>query len=525
MALDGGTARAAAGRPVSAATSTGRWATALRGRRRIASWTLAGLADAVSVLGPATLLCGLGGLGDDNGDAVAFAVAGAVLTAAGLEGRRRTRRPASAAPRRIIVGIGTLWGTMIGLIAAVYVATGAIVRIDDALVEAAAGFTTTAVTTLTVEEASRTVLLWRAATSWVGGLTAVVVALVALPQALRGTALLAFTNRDRWLDLMPTAATGLRRLAALYCGFTLACFAAYLAAGLNLTEAAVHGLGTASTGGFSTNADSFAGYGPAVRAVATGAMIAAGAGAFVMWGAVRGRAGWLWRSQELRLYLAILAGATVILAAGVDGLGLGDALFTAASVSSTTGFAAGEWTAYGSAAAGALLVAAGVGSMLGSAGGGARVLRARLLAAYGRRELRRQLDPHAVVVVRHDGRPLSDRTLDRLGGYSVAHLAVVGGGGLLLAAAGMSVTAGVWSAVSAVSTLGPAVGDIGAFGSLDGVGRPARLVLAALMVAGRVAILPLLSAIGFALQAKRGLDRRRRRLTRSLTRRLERFGR
>lgn len=489
------------------------------------SWTLAGLADAVSVLGPVTVLCGLGGLGDDNGDALAFTAAGLALTGAGLAGRRRTRRPSDIAPRRIIVGIGTLWGAMIGLIAAVYLATGAIGRVDDAVVEAAAGFTTTALTTLEVEEASRAVLLWRAATSWVGGLTAVVVSLVALPRALRGTALLAFTNRDRWLDLLPTAATGLRRLAGLYGGFTLLCVAAFLAAGLGPTEAVVHGLGAASTGGFSSNADSFAGYGPAAKAVATGAMMAAGAGVFVMWGAVRGRAGWLWRSQELRLYAAILATATAILVAGVDGLGLGDALFTAASVSSTTGFATGEWTAFGSAAAGVLLAAAGVGSMLGSAGGGARVLRARLLAAFGGRELRRQLDPHAVVVVRHDGQPIGDGTLDRLGGYSVAHLAVVGGGGLLLAAAGMSVTSGVWSAISAVSTLGPAVGEVGAFGRLDGVSRPARLILAALMVTGRVAILPLLSAIGFALRSKRVLDRRRRRLMRSAARRLERFGR
>lgn len=495
------------------------------GRRRADSWVLAGLADAVSVLGPVTALCGLGGLGDDNGDALAFGAAGLALTGAGLVGRGRTRRPSDVTPRRIIVGIGALWGAMIGLIAAVYLATGAIGRVDDAVVEAAAGFTTTALTTLEVEAASRTLLLWRAATSWVGGLTAVVVSLVALPRALRGTALLAFTNRDRWLDLLPTAATGFRRLAVLYGGFTLACVAAFLAAGLGPTDAVVHGLGAASTGGFSSNADSFAGYGPAARAVATGAMFAAGAGVFVMWAAVRGRAGRLWRSQELRLYLVILVGVTAVLVAGADGLGTADALFTAVSVSSTTGFATGEWTAFGSAAAGVLLVAAGIGSMLGSAGGGTRVLRARLLAAFGRRELRRQLDPHAVVVVRHDGQPIGDGTLDRLGGYSVAHLAVVGGGGLLLAAAGMSVTSGIWSAISAVSTLGPAFGDVGAFGHLDGVSRPARLILVVLMVTGRVAILPLLSAIGFALRSKRGLDRRRRRLVRSAARRLERFGR
>ncbi len=491
------------------------------GLPRTGSWTLVGLTEAVSVLGLVAVFSGLVGLGDDNGDALAFTTAGVVLTLVGFRGRRRVFRPPGPTPHSVITGTGILWGAMIGLVASVYLATGTIVRLDNAVVEAAAGLTTTAVTALPVPEVSRAVLVWRAGTSWVGGLAAIVVSIVVLPQVLRGTALPVFATRERWLELVPNYATGQRRVAALYGGFTLACILAYLGSGLSPTDALVHGLSTASTGGFSTNPDSFAAYGTGPRAVATGAMIVAGAGLFLMWGVFRGRARCLWRSQELRLYFAILVGATVILVTGGDGLGIADALFTVVSIASTTGFATREWTTFGSAAVGALLVTAGVGSMLSSAGGGIRVLRARLLMAYGRRELRRQLDPHAVVVTRHDDQPLDDRTLDQLGGFSVAHLTVVGCGALLLAGAGMSVPSGVWSAVSAVSTLGPAPEAVGAFGHLEGVTRPARLLLVVLMLAGRVPILSLLASIGFVLRFNRSTGRRARRLSRSLRRMLQ----
>ena len=107
---------------------------------------------------------------------------------------------------------------------------------------------------------------------------AVWIGVVTLPVVLRSTALIGYTAGRRGLDLVPSASTGRRRVLILYSGFTAACVVAYLLCGLGVTEALVVGLGTASTGGFTGQADSLAGYGGATQAVAGAGMFLAGAG-------------------------------------------------------------------------------------------------------------------------------------------------------------------------------------------------------------------------------------------------------
>ena len=444
------------------------------------------------------MLCGLAGIGDDNADAVAFSCVGAAVAALAAVARRRVAPPERPTAGRVFAGIGLLWTVLVLFGAAVYAGTGSLGRFDDALVESAAGFTTTAVTLIDADEVSRTVLLFRAATSWAGGLVAILIAVVTLPVVLRSTALIGYTTGRRGLDLVPNAAVGIRRVMALYCGFTAACAVAYLACGLGPTEALVVGLGTASTGGFTGRVDSLAGYGAATQAVAAAGMLLAGAGIFVLWWIARGRLRPLWRSQELRTYGLLLAVATAAMAVHRD-VGWGEAGFMALSMMSTTGFAVADWTGWGASATVVMLVAAGIGTMLGSPGGGMKVMRARLLMGSAGGELRRQLDPYALVLVRRDGETLSRRTLDRLGGHQIAYVVLVGVGALLLGISGVSLLGSVWGSVSAVSTLGPAMGEIGAFGRLEGLGRPGRLALVPLMLGGRMSIPPILAGVGLVL--------------------------
>ena len=489
-------------------------------RRRIVSWALASLTDAGLVLGVATLLCGLAGIGDDNGDAVAFSCIGAACAALAAFARRRVSPPERATAGRVFAGIGMLWTALVLFGAVVYAATGVFGRLDDALVESAAGFTTTSLTFLDAAEVSRTVLLFRAATSWVGGLMAILVAVVTLPVVLRSTALIGYTTGRRGMDLVPNAAVGTRRITVLYSGFTAACTAAYLLTGIGVTEAVVVGLSTASTGGFTGRADSLAGYGVSTQAVAAAGMLLAGAGIFVLWWIARGRLHPLWRSQELRTFVLLLAAATAAMAVHRD-VGLGEAGFMAVSMMSTTGFAVADWTGWGTATTVVMLVAAGIGSMMGSAGGGMRVMRARLLMGSAGGELRRQLDPYAVVLVRRDDETLSQRTLDRLGGHQVAYVMLVGVGAMLLGISGVSLLGSVWGSVSAVTTLGPAVGEIGAFGQLEGVERLERLVLVPLMMGGRMSIPPVLAGVGLALNWYKTAVRRGRFTARLAARRLD----
>ena len=463
------------------------------------SWALASLVDAGLVLGVATMLCGLAGIGDDNADAVAFSVAGAVCAAVAAIARRRVAPPERPTAGRVFAGIGLLWTVLVLFGAAVYAGTGSLGRFDDAVVESAAGFTTTAVTLLDAAEASRTVLLFRAATSWVGGLIAILIAVVTLPAVLRSTALIGYTTGRRGLDLVPNASVGTRRVLVLYSGFTAACVVAYLLCGIGLTEALVVGLGTASTGGFTGRADSLASYGAGTQAVAAAGMLLAGAGIFVIWWIARGRVRPLWRSQELRTFAVLLAVVTASMAVH-RGVGWGEAGFMAVSMMSTTGFAVADWTGWGTSATVIMLVAAGIGTMMGSPGGGMKVMRARLLMGSAGGELRGQLDPYALIVVRRDGESLSRRTLDRLGGHQIAFVVLVGSGAMLLGISGVSLLGSVWGSVSAVSTVGPAMGEIGAYGRLDDLGRPGRLALVPLMMGGRMSIPPLLAGVGLVLR-------------------------
>ena len=487
---------------------------------RVVSWPLASIIDAGLVLGPATLVCGLAGIGDNNADAAAFAAVGAVCTAAALMGRRRVAPPERPGTGRVFAGIGMLWSVLVLFGAAVYWGTGTLDRLDDALVESAAGFTTTAVTLLDAAEVSRTVVLWRAATSWVGGLMAVLIAVVTLPVVLRTTALIGYSTGRRGMDLVPNASVGTRRVIVLYSGFTAACVVAYLLTGLAPTEALVVGLGTVSTGGFTGRADSLAGYGAATQAVAGAGMFLAGAGIFVLWWIARGRLRPLWRSQELRTFVLLLAAATAALAVHRD-VGLGEAGFTAVSIMSTTGFAVADWTDWGESAVVVLLIGAGIGTMMGSPGGGMRVLRAQLLMGSAGGELRRQLDPNTVVIVRRDDVTLSQRTLDRLRGHQIAYVALVGVGALLLGISGLSLSGSVWASVSAVTTLGPAVGEIGAFGHLGDVDAPSRLALVPLMMGGRMSIPPLMAGVGLVLRTYQAAERQARYWARLGARRLE----
>ncbi len=466
---------------------------------RIVSWALASLIDAGLAVGVATLLCGLAGIGDDNADAFAFGVVGAACTALTAVARRRVAPPARPTAGRVFAGIGLLWTVLVLFGAAVYAGTGSLGRLDDALVESAAGFSTSAVTLLDAAEASRTVVLFRSATGWVGGLIAILIAVVTMPVVLRSTALIGYTTGRRGQDLVPNASTGIRRVLILYSGFTAACVAAYLLSGLGPTDALVVGLGTASTGGFTGRVDSLAGYGGGTHAVAAVGMLVAGAGIFVIWWIVRGRVSPLWRSQELRVFVLLLAVATAAIAIHRD-IGWGEAGFMAVSMMSTTGFAVADWTGWGESAAVVLLVAAGIGTMLGSPGGGMKVMRARLLMGSAGGELRRQLDPYALILVRRDGETLTRRTLDRLGGHQVAFVVLVGSGAMLLGISGVSLLGSVWGAVSAVSTVGPAMGEIGAYGRLEGLGRPGRLALVPLMMGGRMSIPPLLAGVGLVLR-------------------------
>ncbi|MEQ8841458.1 MAG: potassium transporter TrkG [Acidimicrobiales bacterium] len=480
------------------------------GRPVRSSYTRLAIADGVYALGFLSVVCGLLGAWDDAGDALVLVIAGAGALLVGHLTRGSLSLAARPVPGRILVALALSWLVLVVLGTLVYLATGTIERVDNAFVEAAAGFSTVAMTTVDPTELTLPMQLWRGATQWLGGLIGVVVGVVALPLAFRGTQLNATASHQTSDRLAPTPTIGGRRVAIVYSLLTGVLGIGYIVTGLGPRDAAVHAMTTISTGGFSSQLDSFAGFGTGPRTVATLGMIVGGSSFFVIWWIIRGRLRPVWRSTELRLYLGLLASGAITIALGADDISILDASFTAASALSTTGYAVGDWTVFDDALLVVLLVLISTGSMASSAGGGLRVVRAWTLVGFARRELRRQLDPHSIVVVKQADAPIGERILERTTGYQIAHIGLCGVAAFALAAAGLDVVGAIYTGASVISTHGPGVGA-GPYGDISDWSPAARLLLTPFMLAGRMTILPLLLAVSSIFAARRAGVRQARR--------------
>ena len=483
-----------------------------RGRRD--SYSRLAIGDGLVAVTVVMAAAALAGVADDLSDSLVLLGLSVITGAIGIGIRRTFRRRDRPPAARVISGLASTWAVLVLTGTVVYLLTGTAETIDEALFESAAGFSTVAATSLDPETLSTPMGYFRAGTQFVGGLVGLLAGVVALPRTMKGNVQIPKGEGRRADRLAPDPITGRRRVLALYVGLTVTCGVGYALSGMATESSIIHAMTTLSTGGFSDQADSFVSAPGSARVVATVFMVIAGTSYFALFWLLRGNVGRFSRSPELRIYALILVSVTVLLRLDVDGLSLGDAAFTAASASSTTGFAVTDWTLFPSAGLSLLLVAVATGAMGASAGSGLRVIRAWLLVLFAAREIRRQLDPNSVTLVRHGQRTLGDQELDSLTGYQIAHFGLCGIGAFLLALTGDDLVDALWTAISVVSTSGPSP-TMGPFGDADQLGRVGQLVMIPGMLAGRLTILPLLLAVSSALQAYRWSTREARRLVRA----------
>ena len=483
------------------------------GAARRDSYSRLAVADGLLAFTIIALLAAGAGVTDKLGDSLVLLAVAGITGSIAIATRRtfvRRERPPTA---RVIAGLASTWASLVLAGSIVYLASGTITTVDEALFESAAGFSTVAATTLEPESLGISMSLFRAGTQFVGGLVGLLAGVVALPRTMKGNVQIPKGRGSRADRLVPDPVIVRQRVVRLYLALATACGFGYLITGLGVRSSLIHALTTVSTGGFSDRADSFVSAPGGAKVVATVFMFIGGMSFFALFWLIRGNHRRFVKSPELRIYLGIIGVVTLSLLREVDGLSVGDALFTAASASSTTGLAVTDWTGFPSGALALLLVAVATGAMGASAGSGLRVIRAWLLCLFAAREIRRQLDPNAVTLVRHGGRTLGDKELDSLTGYQIAHFGLCGIGAFMLAVTGDELVDSLWTAISVVSTFGPSP-TMGAFGDADELGRLGQLVMIPGMLAGRLTILPLLLAVAALQQGYRAVFLGVRRLAR-----------
>jgi len=386
----------------------------------------------------------------------------------------------------------------------------------DAFFEAMSGFTTTGSSTVAdLGALNSSLAMWRQFTQWLGGMGIIVLALAVLPRLrVGGRQLLESEMPGPEVDqLTERIRSTARRLWVLYVALTAA--EALILAVLGLTgiddrmsiyNAVAHAFTTLPTGGFSPEARSVEEFAAATQWVIVAFMAIAGINFALTYRVlVRRHPRLALHDQELRLYLALLVVASVVLATELwsRGIETGEAairggVFQVVSTMTTTGYASMDFATWPALALMLLVALMFVGGSAGSTGGSIKVVRHLLLGRVLRRELRQTIHPEEVMPVRLNRAVVDEKTLRAVTAFVLLYvgLFVVGAAVIAIDSAIQGPDVSTVSAIAAAATtlgnVGPAFGFAGPMGSFEPFSDISTVTMTLLMWLGRLEVIPVL---------------------------------
>ena len=414
--------------------------------------------------------------------------------------------------------VALAWLLMSAFGALPFVISGDIPNYVDAFFETVSGFTTTGATLLKdVESLSRSGLLWRSFTHWVGGMGVLVFVMAVIPMTdARGMHLLRAEMPG------PTAGKLVSRMSdtakilyGIYFAMTVVLTILLLLGGMNLYDAAIHAFGTAGTGGFSNRAASVGAYNSLYLEVVIGIfMLLFGINFNLYYFLLVRRFRDVFRSEELQVYLGVVVAAVALITLditrvyGTVGPALRSAFFQVASVITTTGYATADFNLWPSFSQGVILILMFIGGCAGSTGGGFKVVRVVTLIKSSINDLKRMLHPNAVLTVRVEGKPLSDRGVRRVQTYLALYTMLVAASFLLLCLEGFDLITTFTAVFTCINNVGPGLGMVGPSGNFAAFSVGGKLLLAFDMLVGRLEIFPMILLFAPSIW-KRGVVRGR----------------
>ncbi|MGC2856364.1 TrkH family potassium uptake protein [Novispirillum sp. DQ9] len=371
--------------------------------------------------------------------------------------------------------------------------------IIDSIFETVSAMTTTGSTVMVgLDSMPPGILLWRSLLQWIGGIGIIVMAIAILPfLRVGGMQLFRTESSDRYDKALPRAGQMVAAITYVYAGLTVACGLSYWAAGMTAFDALNHALTTLPTGGFSTHDASF-GYfeSPLIQWLGTLFMIA-GALPFTLYIAtLAGRRKALLRDSQVRLFLGLAVGSTLLLTAHLvwtRGFGVEEALrlsaFNLVSVITTTGFATTDYGTWGPFAATLVFYLTFVGACAGSTTGGIKMLRVGIMVATFSSYIKRLVYPAGVFQRRFGGQEISAEVTASVMVFTLAFAGTIAVTALALSLFGHDFVTSLTAAATAVANVGPGLGPIvGPAGNFAPLEPGAKLVLCAAMILGRLEI-------------------------------------
>ena len=381
-----------------------------------------------------------------------------------------------------------------------YLIWGGEFSIVNAWFESVSGFTTTGASILTnIEALPQGLLFWRSATNWIGGVGVVMFALLVLPSlgtnkmALSGIEMSSLAKDNYRYRTQMVA----KILLTIYIGLTIVTTLALKFAGMRWFDALNHAMSACATGGFSTKNASVGFYdSPLIEWVLIVAMFLSSLHYGLIYSTFTRKSNNIFRSEVVRVYVAIIVGATLFIATSLYFADIYPNIFTSlrqsvfqtVSLITTTGFATANTNLWTPFAVVILIILSIICGCAGSTSGGVKVDRVLLYFKVLVARLRGQQHPNAVIRIRLDGILQEDRQVNTVTLFLTTYFVLILLGTLTSALFGLDLLTAFSSSVAFIGNIGPGFGEVGSLDNYAAMPSLLKIQGSVLMLMGRLEI-------------------------------------
>lgn len=439
-----------------------------------------------------------------SNDAISLLITAAITGFVGLVGYFFTRNAEKSIGKRD----GYIIVTMVWIVFSIFgslpfIISGSIPNITDAFFETMSGFTTTGASILNdIEAMPHGLLVWRSLTQWLGGMGIIVLSLAVLPiLGIGGMQLfVAEVPGPTKEKLHPRVKETAKRLWGIYMLFTLAETILLMIGGMSFFDALNHSFTTMATGGYSTKQDSIAHFdSPFIHYVITLFMFLAGTNFVLSYFALHLRFDKIWKNEEFRFYFGFVAFFIVIVTIGLylgGGIGLEksfrDAAFQVVSIITTTGFITADYLTWAPVLTVSIFVMMFIGGSAGSTGGGVKVVRILLVLKNSYIELKRMLNPHAIIPVKFNNHVVSSQVTGNIFTFIMIYILILVFSVGVIAAMGYDLDTSFGAVASSIGNIGPGLGKVGPVENYAHLPAFGKWYLSFLMLLGRLELFTVL---------------------------------
>lgn len=395
----------------------------------------------------------------------------------------------------LVVALCWVFSSVIG--AFPYLFAGAAENYIDAFFEAVSGFTTTGCTVIPEGLTSRSLMLWKAISHWLGGMGILVFVISLLPALGINGQIIARAETPGPILQKTTVrmSDSAKALYLTYMSFTVAEFIMLMLSGkMPLYDGVITTLGSISTGGLLVHSAGIAYYNSIYIELVISFFCLLSSVNFILYHyLVTGKFSYFTGDSELRAYLTIIGGAIAVCTAGLMlkngeafGYALRNSFFQVVSFASTAGYTRTPYIDWPSVCQITLLVLMFIGGCSSSTAGSIKVIRILVMLKMISRGIVRRIHPRSVVAVKLRGNAISAPVVSEITVFIFTFIGIFLFSGMILSLQGYDMETSFTSTICMLSNTGASFGYSAAIGNFSFFHPVLKLYLSTLMIIGRL---------------------------------------